>query len=595
VRLRWSVLALTGLTLIPLALVASFVVWRAHRDERADLDQSLLEQARALAVAVDREVDISIAALESLATADELDSGNLSVFYEQARRAKEIHPGWLSVVLADPSGRQLLNLLRPPGTPLPHLADTEAFRRTVQTLAPEVSDLFMGPTSHRWLIAVNVPVIRQGKLRYVLGATTAPDGFAALLAAAQMPADSLGTIIDRKGIVVAQTRDGEQRVGKPADGRLVALAGRQDAAVFTGPTLEGWDAYRAFSRARRSQLTVAISVPTERVDAPLRRSLLALSATVIAAFAMSVGLAVLAGRRVARRMSALARALDAFSRGEIIPDLPTFWVAEFKGVTRALGDAMSLLRARTEALQKSEAELAASEARYRRLIEESAEGIIIHQAGVVRLINGSAARMFGYESPADATGQPVAPHIAPEFRDAVLARIEARLQGEAVSATNEMECLRRDGRRLLVEATASVVEWLGAPATRVSVLDISERRRRETAEREAETLRSVTMLANATAHEINNPLTVVGGSIDLLGAEIEDRPAARVHLERAQRAVQRIAAMIGHMQSITRLEPLQDLDTAGLPTLDLRRSSDSPPRGGPIEGEGDRPTATGPP
>src|SRR5690242_16802166 len=107
---------------------------------------------------------------------------------------------------------------------------------------------------------------------------------------------------------------------------------------------------------------------------------------------MSMALAALTGRRVARRMGALAHTLNAFGRGETAPALPTFWVTEFRGVAQSLGNAMSLLRARTEALQKSEAALAGSEARYRRLIEESAEGIIIHQAGLMQYVNGSAAR-----------------------------------------------------------------------------------------------------------------------------------------------------------------------------------------------------------
>jgi len=583
-RLRWSILALVGIALVPLVLVAALVVWRAHRDERKNLEQGLLERARALAVGVDREVDISVAALEGLATADALDTGQLKPFYEQARRAKELHPRWLSVVLIDPSGRQLMNLLRPLETPLPSLAETEVFQRTLRTRAPEVSDLFMGPTAHRWLIAVNVPVLRDERLRYVLSATMAPDGFASLLAAAQIPADSLATIIDRQGIMVARTKDAEQRVGTPAEAAFVALTRQQDEAVFPGPTLDGWNAYRAFSRARRSQLAVAIAVPAELVDAPLRRSLWALAGTAVVAFGVSMGLAVLAGRRVSCRMGALAAALNAFGRGETGRELPTFWIAEFRGIAHALSDAMSLLRARTEALQKSEAALVASEARYRRLIDESAEGIIIHQAGVMRFVNGSAARLFGYDRPAEAVGQPVMQHIAPEQRDTVQARIDARIRGDAVPLTNEFEVLRRDGTRFWVEATAAVMEWEGALATRVSLLDIGERRRRETAEREAENLRSVTMLANATAHEINNPLTVVAGSLHFLEAEI-NLPKTQVHLERARRAVQRITEMIRHMQSITRLEGLRELETGGLPTLDLRRSSGSAPGGGPIDRE----------
>lgn len=269
-RLRWYVLALVGLTLVPLALVATVVVWRAHQSERRDLEQALLERVRTLKAAVDREVDTSIAALEGLATADDLDSGNLRAFYAQARRAKEMHPPWLSVILMDPSGQQVLNLLRPPGTPLPRIANTEVFRRTLLSLKPEVSDLFMGQTAHRWLIAINVPVLRQGRLRYVLGATMATDGFASLLDAARIPGDSLGTIIDRRGTIVARSKDAGRRVGTLAADEFVALAGRQDEAVLPGRTLDGLDVYRAFSRAGRSQFAVAISVPRARADASLR-------------------------------------------------------------------------------------------------------------------------------------------------------------------------------------------------------------------------------------------------------------------------------------------------------------------------------------
>ncbi len=54
----------------------------------------------------------------------------------------------------------------------------------------------------------------------------------------------------------------------------------------------------------------------------------------------------------------------------------------------------------------------------------------------------------------------------------------------------------------------------------VSFVDVSEPRRRAAVEREAESLRAVAKLANAAAHEINNPLTVVGGNIHLLAARV---------------------------------------------------------------------------
>jgi PAS domain S-box-containing protein len=365
-------------------------------------------------------------------------------------------------------------------------------------------------------------------------------------------------------------------VGKPAALGEGEGTRRKEEAVVRVRTGEGGDVYAAFSRASRSNFAVSLTVPAERVDGPLRRSLQWLSGAAAAAFALSLGLAFLVGCRVTQRTAGLASALSAFGRGQTVPKVPAFWVTEFKGVAQALHDAMALLQARSEALQQSED-------RYRRLTEESAEGIIIHQAGIIRFVNISAARTLGYGQPAEAVGQRVVAHLAPEYRDAILARIEARLRGEAVPATIEMEALRRDGSQLWLEATAATVTWDGAPATRVSGIDISDRRRREAAEREAENLRAVASLASATAHEINNPLTVIIGNLQLLREALSDRATAEVYADRVQRGVQRIREMVEHMRQITRLEPLKELDTGGLPTLDLRRSSGPAPASDPTE------------
>jgi PAS domain S-box-containing protein len=222
-------------------------------------------------------------------------------------------------------------------------------------------------------------------------------------------------------------------------------------------------------------------------------------------------------------------------------------------------------------------ELAASEQQYRRLIEDSAEGIVIHRLGVIRFTNTAALRLFGFTDSAQAVGKPWLDLIAPGHREAVTARVDAGMRGESIPATVELEALRRDGSHFWLAATATVVEWEGSPSHFVSFIDISDRQRREAAEREAESLRSVTKLANAAAHEINNPLTVVGGNLQLLAERLRDRPELDRYFERGERAIRQIADMISHMTRITRLTPLSGVDTGGVPTLDLRRSSEPAP------------------
>ncbi len=230
-KLRTFLLAVVGLTLIPLLGAAGLAIWWAHEDERRNVEQALLYHARSLTVAVDREVETSLAGLTGLATSRDLDSGELRKFYEEARLARDAYRRWLTVALVDPSGRQVLNLLRPLGSPLPSVAALETFRRTLQTGEPQVSDLEMDPAAGRWVISVTLPLLRDGTLRHILVAVMTPESFASVLAAADVAG---GTIVDRKGVVVATTEGQEQRVGTPASAGFVSRAREQDEAVFAG-------------------------------------------------------------------------------------------------------------------------------------------------------------------------------------------------------------------------------------------------------------------------------------------------------------------------------------------------------------------------
>jgi GAF domain-containing protein len=90
------------------------------------------------------------------------------------------------------------------------------------------------------------------------------------------------------------------------------------------------------------------------------------------------------------------------------------------------------------------------------------------------------------------------------------------------------------------------------------------------AERRAEALRAVASLANAAAHEINNPLTVIVGNLTMLARAGALEPH---RLERALEAAARIQDIVRRMSRVTRLE---NMETAGSlpPMLDLLRSSE---------------------
>jgi PAS domain S-box-containing protein len=562
-KLRTFLLAVVGLTLVPMLGVAGIAIWWAHQDERRAMEQALLYHARSLTLAVDREVDTSLAGLKGLATSSDLDSADLRRFYEQARLAREAYRRWLTVALVEPSGRQLLNLLHPLGSPLPSVAGLETFQRTLRTGEPQVPDLVMGPTSERRVIAVTLPLLRDGKIRRVLVAVLTPESFASVLAAAHIARGTVGTILDRNGIVVATTQGQEQRVGKPATAGFVASAREHEEMVFTGPTLEGTTAYTAFSRAPRSQFTVGIAVPSEQLEGPLRRSLWLLLGGTVGALLLSLGLAHLAGRRFTGRLRRLMLAFNAFGRGETVPELPQFRLAELKGVSGALGEAMELLQTRSTALLESEQ-------RYRTMFARNPAGMSLTlEDGRILDCNDAFAHILGFERPADVLARNIGDFYAqPKEREQLLERVKA--EGTAVNV--ELQFRRRDGR--LIWILASVIRGSGSPRSdfEATLIDITE-------QKAADELRSIARLANAAAHEINNPLTLVLGRLAMLRDDLSLKPETRERVGQMLAAAERIREIVVDMNRLTRVQLFAHAGQ-GLPEMiDIRKSAGEP--GGP--------------
>jgi signal transduction histidine kinase len=101
--------------------------------------------------------------------------------------------------------------------------------------------------------------------------------------------------------------------------------------------------------------------------------------------------------------------------------------------------------------------------------------------------------------------------------------------------------------------------------------DITELKRAELVAREAKALRSVAELARAAAHEINNPLAIIVGQLEMLKRSMVDNEDAVARIDIASEAARRITAIVSRMASITRLERA---DVSALPPmLDLRGSS----------------------
>ncbi len=175
--------------------------------------------------------------------------------------------------------------------------------------------------------------------------------------------------------------------------------------------------------------------------------------------------------------------------------------------------------------------------------------------GVVTSWNAGAEHLYGY-SAAEALGRPISIIIPPDHPNELL-RVLARLKRGEHIQPYETARLRKDGTRVQVSVAISPLRGPSGTVIGASAIgrDITEKKRADAALREAATLRSVTSLAVAAAHEINNPLTVVSGELQLFAREVGARWAGRIAA--MLEALERIREVVLRMNQITRVVPAE--------------------------------------
>src|SRR3989442_6313937 len=214
-RLRGHLLTLVLGALVPVLLFSVVMVVMFGRQERAAVERGTRETVRALVVAIDRELDSSITAMAALATARTLDTGDLAEFYEQAARLAANRSTWQSIALVNRSGARLLDTLTPFGTALSPVTEREYFRRVIATGRPAISDALVAGVPTNRVIVIAAPVLREGRLVYVLLASLDARHFEKILHQQKIPTGWLAGILDRRKIPVAVTSNAERFVGRP--------------------------------------------------------------------------------------------------------------------------------------------------------------------------------------------------------------------------------------------------------------------------------------------------------------------------------------------------------------------------------------------
>ena len=126
------------------------------------------------------------------------------------------------------------------------------------------------------------------------------------------------------------------------------------------------------------------------------------------------------------------------------------------------------------------------DATFRRLVESSIHGMLVHRNQKPLWINEAWARIHGLSVDEVMQMDSVLPLIHADEHDRMLGYMQARLRGEPAPENYDYRAVHSNGSILWIENLVRPVEWCGEPAIQASIIDITQRRRAEHALSESE-------------------------------------------------------------------------------------------------------------
>ena len=374
--------------MVPLLLGAFVLLGVQSRQEQHLAQDHLATLARMLAQAVDRELDYGRGQLEVIAASPAVDAQD---WQELQRFSAEIasRRDGTHIVLVRPDGQLLLNTAVPWGQPLVNiwkhddddrLVEWEGRRLPLRWKAESrrvfegrtvYSDLYFGGTTQRPTLALSVPVVRQGQVRYGLTLVFPPAVLDRLIDSSVDAMGMRALVVDRRGLVVASNAASTVHLADAV--APIAVAPGTAAGHYETTGRDGTPLRAAYAVSSNNGFVVRVSLPASAVFSPGRVKSSSWVALVLASLAASVLLASLLGRRLTQPLRELGQIARS---GQLQADHPATGIAEIDALAHALQLGAQAERRRAEehvlrvVAQQQQALHQAGEERLKRVLDQ---------------------------------------------------------------------------------------------------------------------------------------------------------------------------------------------------------------------------------
>jgi PAS domain S-box-containing protein len=200
------------------------------------------------------------------------------------------------------------------------------------------------------------------------------------------------------------------------------------------------------------------------------------------------------------------------------------------------------------------------------------------QRGVIRDWNSQAEVIFGW-SREEALGKSVFELISRDPAEAPLKiDLERFLRAgldQVLQQRREVVAKRRDGKEITAELSIAALRTRDGFLFNGFMRDLTDKIAAEERIRHAEKMEAVGQLTGGIAHDFNNILTVITGTIEILGEAVADKPQLAAITRMIDDAASRGAELTQHLLAFARKQPLEpretDINTLIIDTAKLLR------------------------
>ena len=483
--LRCRLLLLVVASVVPLVCLSVVKEYQDYKAGQQAIYDGLLTIARGTSVAVERDLRLRVASLETLALSPALSENDLDQFDQQAEAfLVRLPPGSvLGIDAQDHLVRRLYGLPGGPQASLPRREDNAGGGRVFETGQPVVTDLSVSQFTGIRGFSVNVPVIRDGRIVYGLFLQLPASVLQGLFERQYLPPQTVLALVDAAGVVVARVPGSDRFVGSPiVPGLWSELQARQEG-ITRAPTLEGVPAVAVYNHITPFRWAVLVASPEEAAFAPMRDEIIHVALIGMTVLIGGLLLAMFAARGITRPIEQLRWLAENDHRiepGATMTGLPATGLPATGLPATGLREtdmvARVLVAAAAERQEAAKA-LAETEQRFRTLFERSPGGTILVDPDTTRVIdsNAVAAASLGY-TVEEFRGRPMTDFALMISKERV--REICRSVGEGQSHRYETRLLGRLGMRDLLLAVAPV-QVSGRTLVLVDQIDVTDLRQAE--------------------------------------------------------------------------------------------------------------------